>query len=137
MENTLNNAQNLVLRFAWLYDAGNREILASLFHPDATFQIEIADQDPIDPIVGREAIVEMITGSMADQKDKRRHVMSNLIIEDASEDTVVISSYLTLVSVEDGSASILSSGHYRDTIVMNHGGQWVFSVRHLTLDKPY
>ena len=76
-----------------------------------------------------------MSGSMADQTDVRRHVVSNIFFDDNNPETTVVSN-LTLMATENGQTQLLTTGVYYDTVV-EEDGHWCIRQRHIDLDKAY
>jgi 3-phenylpropionate/cinnamic acid dioxygenase small subunit len=125
----------LLSRAAYAYDERDLDLLENSFDPDAVMSMRIAGGDLIGPFEGRDGILQLMKNSMAEQTDVRRHVVSNIFFESAGEPAVVISN-LTLLSTQNGVASLLATGVYRDTVV-EKDGSWRLLKRHLDLDSPY
>ncbi len=125
----------LLGRAAYAYDERDLDALENSFHPDAVLSMCIAGGDLIGPFEGRPGIMQLMTNSMAEQTDVRRHVISNIFFESTGEQAVVISN-LTLLATQDGVASLLATGVYRDTLVAD-GGTWRIRTRHIDLDSSY
>ena len=125
----------LLSRAAYAYDEREIGMLGGCFTEQASFSMRIAGGDLIGPFESKSAIMDLMTGSMAEQTDVRRHVISNIFFEVAADKTVVISN-LTLMATENGDIQLLSSGVYRDQ-VRKENGQWRIVSRYLELDKPY
>ena len=125
----------LLGRAAYAYDQRDLDLLESCFDIDAVMSMRIAGGDLIGPFEGRDAIMQLMKNSMAEQTDVRRHVVSNIFFESTGEQPVVISN-LTLLSTQGGVASLLATGIYRDTVV-EEGGSWRLHSRHLDLDSTY
>lgn len=79
--------------------------------------------------------MQMMRDSAQSQADQRRHVTTNVVIEQKG-DTATAQSYLTLFSSRDGTLTALSTGKYDDELVRTEDG-WKFSRRHIALDLPY
>ena len=125
----------LMSRAAYAYDERDTAMLEACFAPDAAFTMRIAGGDLVGPFEGREAIMGLMLGSMEEQTDVRRHVVSNLFFTSAGEQPEVVSN-LTLLATEKGEIQLLSAGVYRDKVA--HDGEgWVIVQRHIDLDKPY
>ena len=77
-----------------------------------------------------------MTSSMASQTDVRRHVISNIVFANASEEAAQVVSNLTLLATDSGVLSLLSAGIYRDEVALLQG-EWQIVNRHLDLDKSY
>jgi 3-phenylpropionate/cinnamic acid dioxygenase small subunit len=125
----------LLARAAYAYDERDMTMLENSFSKDASFGMRIAGGDLVGPFEGREAIMGLMTGSMNDQTDVRRHVISNIFFDDRSTETAVISN-LTLIATDKGEIQLLTTGVYHDTVV-EEGGNWCISQRHIDLDKAY
>jgi 3-phenylpropionate/cinnamic acid dioxygenase small subunit len=126
----------LLARAAYALDERDMTMLAAAFAPDAQFTLRIAGGDLIGPFVGRDGIMQLMTSATAAQTDKRRHVISNMFFETATEHTAVVVSNLTLMATEHGVIQLLSAGVYRDEVIKGEGG-WQLLRRHLDLDKTY
>jgi len=126
----------LLSRAAYALDERELEMLANSFTEDASFSMRIAGGDLAGPFEGREGIMELMTGAMAQQTDKRRHVVSNEFFTEAGAGRASVVSNLTLISTEDGEIRLLTAGVYRDEVVKTAAG-WQLSRRHLDLDRPY
>jgi hypothetical protein len=125
----------LLGRAAYAYDERDMAMLESSFASAATMSMRIAGGDLIGPFEGRDAIMQLMHNSMAQQTDVRRHVISNIFFEEESGQPVVVSN-LTLVATENGKAALLAAGVYRDTLV-EEAGSWRILKRHVELDSSY
>jgi 3-phenylpropionate/cinnamic acid dioxygenase small subunit len=125
----------LLGKAAYAYDQRDLDLLESCFDIDAVMSMRIAGGGLIGPFEGRDAIMQLMKNSMAEQTDVRRHVVSNIFFESTGEQPVVISN-LTLLSTQGGVASLLATGIYRDTVV-EEAGSWRLRSRHLDLDSTY
>ena len=125
----------LLSRAAYAYDERDVAMLESCFATQASFSMRIAGGDLVGPFEGREAIMGLMNGSMAEQTDVRRHVVSNIFFDPREAEPTVVSN-LTLFSTEDGAIQLLSAGVYHDTVALE-GGAWKILNRHLELDKSY
>ncbi len=128
----------LLSRAAYALDERDVEMLAASFAEDASFSMRIAGGDLIGPFETREGIMQLMTGAMAEQTDKRRHVVSNIFFPaDAGPgEGIPVVSNLTLFATENGEISLLSAGVYHDRVVLREGS-WQLLQRHLELDKSY
>lgn len=125
----------LLGRAAYAYDERDVPLLTACFAGGATVTMRIAGGDLIGPFEGREAVMGLMTGSMDEQTDVRRHVISNLFFDESAEVTTVVSN-LTLVATQNGKIELLTAGVYRDEVVEEEGA-WRVSRRHIELDKAY
>tara|TARA_R110002110_G_scaffold205066_1_gene416625 strand:- start:14407 stop:14823 length:417 start_codon:yes stop_codon:yes gene_type:complete len=122
-------------RAAYAYDERDMAALKRGFADNAVMSMRIAGGDLIGPFEGRDAIMGLMEGSMAEQTDVRRHVVSNVFFEDSGEHPVAVSN-LSLFATENGKAALLATGVYRDTL-LEDGGEWRILKRHIDLDSPY
>ncbi len=123
-------------RYSWGYDQDDLDAITECFTADAVFSMRIADGDLIGPFEGREAILGLMKTSLEQQDDQRRHLSSNVFVEQESDAAATVVSYLTLISVIGGRLNVLSSGWYRDQFVLD-GDRWRIRDRYLALDLPY
>jgi 3-phenylpropionate/cinnamic acid dioxygenase small subunit len=129
--------ENVLGRASWGYDENDVDLIAAQFTETATMTMQIGrDGDTIGPFEGREAIRKLHADSLAAQTDQRRHNLSNVVLVKESPDTATTTSNLTLLSIENGTLKVLSSGWYRDDLV-KAGGEWLIATRHIYLDLPY
>lgn len=126
----------LMGRAAFALDERDLDVLEASFAGDAVMSVKIAGSDPLGPFDGREAIMGLMKDSMAQQTDQRRHVVSNLFIDDADPERPSVTSYLTLFGTENGEVQLICTGIYRDE-VRRENGRWVLARRHLDLDRPF
>jgi ketosteroid isomerase-like protein len=125
----------LMSRSAYALDERDLARLEACFAEDAVMSLRIAGGDLVGPFEGREAIMGLMKGSMDEQTDQRRHVISNLFV-DPDGDGARVTSNLTLLATEDDAIRLLSAGIYHDE-VRRVGDRWVLSRRHIDLDLPY
>ncbi|NKB99368.1 MAG: nuclear transport factor 2 family protein [Pseudomonadales bacterium] len=135
LENKL-DIHELLGRAALGYDERDTEMLVDCFIEEAQMTMCIAGGDLIGPFIGRGDIMTLMTDSMASQTDVRRHVVSNIIFLNTSEQSASVISSLTLLATENGVTNLLSAGLYRDEVVNAEGG-WKIAKRHLDLDTSY
>ncbi|MEQ8857081.1 MAG: nuclear transport factor 2 family protein [Pseudomonadales bacterium] len=126
----------LLSRAAYGYDERDTEMLGDCFAGNAAMTMRIAGGDVIGPFEGREAIMGLMTGAMAEQNDVRRHVISNVFFLRESADSAEVVSNLTLLATENGAIQLVSAGVYRDR-VQHDGTRWRIAERHLDLDRAY
>lgn len=126
----------LLARASYGLDERDVALLASCFAEDAVMSLRVADGDLIGPFEGRDGIMKLMTDSMEQQSDKRRHVVSNIFFESEGDGAASVVSNLTLFATENGQINLLSAGVYHDEVIKTDG-QWQLHRRHLELDKSY
>ena len=128
--------QELLSRAAYGFDERKLDVLEQCFTHDATMLINISGSGEVGPFQGREAIMQLMTDTMAAQTDVRRHVISNFIFEAEGKKAATVVSSLIVTSVENGKIDVIISGIYRDDVTKAEG-IWQISNRHLNLDIPF
>lgn len=128
--------QDLLARAALALDEHDFATLERCFAPEARLAIDIAGADGTMELEGRDAIMQLMRDSMAEQTDQRRHVTTNtLLLEDGGDEARLVSN-LTLTAVEDGAIRLVTSGYYRDR-VRRDGKGWLIAERVIELDTQY
>lgn len=127
--------QNLLNTYSLAYDTNDMVLMDACFASDAVFSMQLPGNEPI-VFEGKETIMKLMTDSLSSQTDQRRHVNSNLIIDDSDPEVTRTTHYLTLLATENGESKVLSAGVYRIEIV-DDGGALRMRKLHLDLDRPY
>ena len=109
--------ENVLNRYSIAYDDNDMTEMADTFADKAVLTMRIGGGDLIGPFEGKEAVMKLMTDSLASQTDQRRHVTTNFVVRSEDESDAVVNSYLTLISVENGKATLLSSAKYEDELV--------------------
>jgi len=125
----------LIGRAACALDQGDLATLEASFATDAVMSVQIGDAEPLGPFEGREAIMALMRDTIVQQTAQRRHVVTNVFIDDADAGHARLTSYLALFATSDGASRLLWTGIYRDEVRLT-AGRWVLARRHLTLDAP-
>jgi hypothetical protein len=120
----------------WAYDTPDVDYLANMFTEDGTFDLAIEGMGQVGSFAGRAAIRKLYEDSLATQEDRRRHVVTNIFFENETDTSVTAMSYLVLITIKDGAIKVISSGVYKDSVVLD-GGTWRIAHRDLHLDMPY
>jgi len=117
--------------YAWSMDAREFELFDEVFSEDATFVVSIAGTVAAS-FEGRTALVDFIRSTTLDQKDQRRHVITNVRLAGGDKATAT----LTLLVVDNGELIVKSCGVYRVDLVQE-GGAWRFGAMDLALDLGF
>jgi|ERR687897_172139 3-phenylpropionate/cinnamic acid dioxygenase small subunit len=127
---------DLFADYAWAMDARDFDLLAQVFHDDASFTIPIEGADTVGPFSPGSAVVEFISSTTQGQTDRRRHVITNVRFEEESDNEARVTATLTLIVIDNGQLTVQSTGVYRAECV-NSGSRWQFREFVLALDLPF
>ena len=75
-------------------------------------------------------MIDQVTNEFANGK---RHLSTNIIIEDAPNNMAGAKSYLTVIEAKK-TPEVVASGTYSDIIKKNNNGEWKFVQRKLDID---
>ncbi|HVX21029.1 MAG TPA: nuclear transport factor 2 family protein [Acidimicrobiales bacterium] len=128
--------ENTLAAWALGYDEREPERMAACFTEDAVMTMDIAGDEQMGPFVGHAEVMGLFTEHHGIQTDQRRHVVTNVVIDDPTDEGVPVTSYLTLLVTNDGELRAQATGVYRDVFV-ERDGRWLISRRHLYLDRHY
>ena len=128
--------QELLSRAAYGLDMRDLDMLASSFATNAAFTMRIAGGELVGPFAGRDGIMALMTGSMEEQTDQRRHNIGNVFFEEEGNSSALVVSNVALFSTENGEVRLITTGVYRDKVV-RIGNNWQLQHRHIDLDLPY
>lgn len=126
----------LLSRAAYYFDIRDTDRLEACFTEDARMLVEIAGGDTFGPFEGRAAIMELMQGTLEAQKDKRRHIICDIIFETEEKAEATVVSTLVVTSVENDAMTLVTSGVYCD-VVRKTGSDWLIADRHLDLDRGF
>ena len=126
----------LLSRAAYSFDEHNLAVLEQCFAEGATMLVNIADGQTFGPFQGRQAIMELMKGTLESQTDTRRHIISNFIFDDEDDDSATVISNMVLFSTENGEIKVVTSGIYRD-VVRKINGRWQIADRLLNLELGF
>lgn len=118
------------------YDTRDVDRMAACFTEDAEMVLDIAGHERMGPYVGHAEVMAHFTDHHEIQTDQRRHVTTNVVVEDVETDRARSTSYLVLFVTEDDTSRLQATGVYRDQFVRTAAG-WQISRRELRLDVHY
>lgn len=127
--------EELFARYAWGMDSRQFQFTRETFADDARFSLDIQGTPAIEPLVGS-GICDFIETTTREQTDQRRHVITNLHLEDEQNDSATAIAYLSLMVTENGELHAQATGVYK-TEVDSRDGAWRFRTMHLDLDRPF
>ena len=79
----------------------------------------------------------LMKGALDAQTDLRRHVLSNIIYKEQTDQSATVLAYLTLMATENGETNLITTGLYTDQVVRSAEGEWLVQNRHLKLERPF
>ncbi len=126
----------LLARSAYALDERDMDMLQETFAANAELLLRIAGAGEDVAFTGRDNIMGLMRDAAATQTDKRRHVVSNLFFEVAANDRAEVISNITITSVENGQVRLVTTGLYRDRVVLEQS-EWRIARRIIELDMPY
>jgi 3-phenylpropionate/cinnamic acid dioxygenase small subunit len=127
---------DLLMDYAWAMDDRDFDLLADVFHKDASFTIDITGADSFGPFEPGSGVVEFISSTTQQQTDQRRHVITNIRVEEETDSDATVTSTLTLNVVDGGTLTVQSVGVYRAECV-DDGDRWRIRGFNLALDVPF
>jgi hypothetical protein len=126
----------LLSRAAYSFDERKLDVLEQCFTANASMLVNITGSGEVGPFEGREAIMQLMSDTLATQTDVRRHIISNFFFEVEGNEAATVVSSVVVSSVKHGEINVVISGIYRDDVIKSDDG-WRISHRHLDLDIPF
>ena len=127
----------VLCRYAVYVDDGEFDRLETLFASNATFDISPDSKIVPVPAIGRRKIREILEGryNVVSPVDQRRHLITNLVIDELSGDDAVTRCFLTVLSIpkSGGPVELRGTGVYHDRF-RRIDYDWLIAERRLVLD---
>ena len=128
--------ENTLASWALGYDQREPERMERCFTPDAELIMDIRGAEQMGPYIGRAEVMKHFLDHHAIQTDQRRHITTNVVVDDETDDTASVISCLTLLVTEDNVIRLQASGLYHDQFVKTESG-WQIKQRRIELDIHY
>lgn len=128
--------ENTLASWAWGYDNREPERMQRCFTPDSDLVMDIGGSETMGPYIGRSEVMKHFTDHHAIQTDQRRHLTTNILIEDETDDSAFVISYLTLIVTDENGTRLQAAGVYKDNFVRTDAG-WQIHHRRIELDSHY
>ena len=125
-----------ISRYGWAFDERRADLIRDNFTEDATWEGTIRGEDPLGPIVGREAVVAWLTEHWSTQHDQRRHAIVNTVIEELAETEALAQAYQLLTAARLGQVAVETTGFYRFKL-RQEGGIWRIAHLFSGYDAPF
>jgi ketosteroid isomerase-like protein len=102
-----------IARYCWSYDERRLDALAKCFTDDAVWAGNVLGRIPIGPFEGRARIIKWLSEFWPHQRDQRRHMLLNTIVEEQTPDSALTLSYLLLLGSNGSIVALETSGFYQ------------------------
>jgi hypothetical protein len=125
-----------IARYCWAYDERRRDALLGCFTEDGIWEGSVLGRVAVGPFVGRARIADWLCGFWPHQRDQRRHMLLNTIVEEQSAGSILTLSYLLLLSSDSKRVILETSGLYR----VSHrrvGDIWQIESLQAGFDAPF
>jgi 3-phenylpropionate/cinnamic acid dioxygenase small subunit len=129
--------EQLLAKYTWSHDSRDFEALAQCFTDTAEYTMRIAEGAESAPTVGGEAISALVRKFKETQTDQRRHVITNIVIDEATGASARIRSYVTVFATEGDVSRLVATGTCTDKVELQSNGQWKFARKNMHLDKGF
>jgi hypothetical protein len=125
-----------VHRYGWGYDERDRELLADCFTEDGVWEGSVMGGEAVGPFTGRDAVVEFLVGFWAIQTDQRRHIFTNVVVDELGPSEAVAHAYLLLTASTGGAMQPVTNGPYR-LHLRKESGNWRIARLVAGFDAPF
>jgi hypothetical protein len=128
---------DLYARYCHIIDSGDAASWKRVWVDDGVLFRE-APRDGVQETVefrGAATLERIIRDSFALNKGRRRHWITDLVIDPAGDDGAVGRCYLMVIDVGGAAPVPLTSARYEDSLVKTREG-WRFRERRIKLDQP-
>lgn len=126
-----------VFRYAWGFDERNLDGIAECFTEDGIWEGWIEGTQQVGPFNGRTAIRQFMGDFFPNQVDQRRHVFTNILIDDYTGTSATAHTYLLLMGSTQGESVPVTVGPYRFDVVKEDDGVWRLSHLRGGWDSPF
>jgi hypothetical protein len=122
-------------RFGIGHDECRADVAGSCFTEDVTYQVALGSAVPFTTFTGRATVEERLTAIFAEMSDQRRHVISNVLVEelDLAAGTASALAFGAVTVAADGLV-LGSSVFYTGELRRDEDGCWRFSEFFIGMD---
>lgn len=123
-------------RYCWGFDERRRDVLTDCFTEEVVWEASVMGETRIGPFRGRDSVVEWLTRYWSVQRDQRRHVVTNVVISQASADQITVLGYIILMGSRRAESAVEAAGVYQIACAREEE-EW--RIEHLVagFDSPY
>jgi hypothetical protein len=123
-------------RFGMAWDEARLDVLCSCFTADAVFESSHGNATPFMSLVGHDAMRADIANKMEIQRDQRRHIFSNIMVEDLDLGTgTALALAQCAVTAVGNELQLAASVIYTSNLRREVDGCWRFSYFFVGMDR--
>ena len=124
-------------RYCWGFDERRPDVLEETFTHDAVWVGNVMGETRVGPLEGRDAVLAYLSNFWQHQRDQRRHVVTNVIVESAGPTTARMRAYLLLVGSTRAKTALEAAGFYTLDYRLEADGRWRISRLDAGFDVPF
>ena len=133
---TIAEIQQCINRYCWGFDDRRLDILSDCFLEGGIWEASVMGEVKIGPFLGRPQVLEWLARFWNHQQDQRRHVFTNLIVDEVNGNTAVAYSYLLLLGSSSSMTQLESVGFYRFSLE-RRDDRWFIAELLAGFDSPF
>lgn len=120
------------VRWGLYYDEGRSDLLGSLFTEEGELVATLGSAEPIASFTGPEAIGGYVDATLEQQKDQRRHSITNFVLQEIDGDSARAMAYGIVIVAADGLSVGSSTVYVGDLARVD--GVWKFEKLTIAID---
>lgn len=128
--------QEVIHRYCWAFDERRADLLRECFTEDGTWEASVMGETRVGPFIGQAQVQEWLSRFWDHQRDQRRHLILNFIVEDLREDRATALAYLLLMGSSNATSGMESVGFYRLDFRCDDG-TWRIESLQAGFDSPF
>jgi hypothetical protein len=132
----LPQVQQVVNRYSWTFDDRREDALRELFTEDAVWEASVMAETTVGPFVGRDAIMAWLTRFWRYQRDQRRHVFTNFVVDEFDGTDLIAYCYLQLFGSRKAASGFEVAGFAR-FVLTRVGSRWSIKRFSAGFDAPF
>ena len=129
--------QDRLHRYCWGFDERRHDVLIDTFTADCVWVGDVMGETTIGPHRGRDTVLAWLSAFWDHQRDQRRHVVTNFVLEELGESTASGMAYLLLVGASNASVVLEAAGLYRVQYRLEQDGVWRITQLTAGFDAPF
>jgi hypothetical protein len=128
--------QECLFRYCWGFDERRLDLLDEVFATPSTWEALVMGEIQVGPFVGKEGVLEWLSRFWKYQKDQRRHMIVNFMVEELTADSARAVAYLILAGSTRAKSQVEITGFYQVRYVRTDG-RWQISHLLGGFDAPF